>query len=198
MARLSRRFQFLKQVFSQSYNPDNAVTLSVWAPALSLAATQAIDVSFFSSSYLDVSVQRVSPRLRVTGLRLPGCPIRISADLFSFANPRGFSQLSTSFFASKSLGIPHTPFSYFTFLPISIPKNLLILKCLSSLTQIPNPNRIKYLTLAKAQQPPISFFPLIRVNERSKLSFAQVRHCGFAPLHLDCDVASLKHRAAYL
>ena len=42
-----------------SYNPDIAVTISVWALSLSLAATQEIDVSFFSSSYLDVSVQRV-------------------------------------------------------------------------------------------------------------------------------------------
>ena len=32
------------------------------------------------------------------------------------ASPRGFSQLTTSFFASKSLGIPHTPF--FTFLQL--------------------------------------------------------------------------------
>ena len=45
---------------------------------------------------------------------LPGCPIQISPDRISFANPRSFSQLTTSFFASKSLGIPHTPF--FTFL----------------------------------------------------------------------------------
>ena len=44
---------------------------------------------------------------------LTGCPIRISADHVSFANPRGFSQLTTSFFASKSLGIPHTPFLTF-------------------------------------------------------------------------------------
>ena len=128
LAQLSRWFQFLNQVFMQSYNPRNAVTLQVWAPALSLAATQAIDVSFFSSSYLDVSVQRVCSRLRVTSFCLPGCPIRISADLFSFANPRGFSQLSTSFFASKSLGIPHTPFSYFTFTYFVISLKLLILR----------------------------------------------------------------------
>ena len=32
---------------------------SVWAPSLSLAATQEIDFSFFSSGYLDVSVPRV-------------------------------------------------------------------------------------------------------------------------------------------
>ena len=38
-----------------------------------------------------------------------GCPIRISPDLFPFADPRRFSQLSTSFFAFGSLGIPRTP-----------------------------------------------------------------------------------------
>lgn len=38
-----------------------------------------------------------------------GCPIRTPADQFVFANPRSFSQLITSFFASESLGIPHTP-----------------------------------------------------------------------------------------
>ena len=44
---------------------------------------------------------------------LPGCPIRRSADRGIFAPPRSFSQLITSFFASESLGILHTPF--FTF-----------------------------------------------------------------------------------
>ena len=37
-----------------------------------------------------------------------GCPIRISTDQFVCANPRSFSQLITSFFASESLGIPRT------------------------------------------------------------------------------------------
>ena len=37
-----------------------------------------------------------------------GFPIRIPADQFVFADPRSFSQLITSFFASESLGIPHT------------------------------------------------------------------------------------------
>ena len=45
----------------------------------------------------------------VTGSLPPGCPIRTSADLFAFADPRGFSQLVTSFFASESPGIPHAP-----------------------------------------------------------------------------------------
>src|SRR6188768_3954275 len=38
-----------------------------------------------------------------------GCPIRKSTDQFVCANPRSFSQLITSFIASESLGIPHTP-----------------------------------------------------------------------------------------
>ena len=40
-----------------------------------------------------------------------GCPIRISVDQCIFAPPHRFSQLITSFIASESLGIPHTPFS---------------------------------------------------------------------------------------
>ena len=40
---------------------------------------------------------------------IAGCPIRISADHIVCANPRSFSQLITSFFASGSQGIPHTP-----------------------------------------------------------------------------------------
>ena len=40
---------------------------------------------------------------------LPGCPIRRFADRGIFAPPRNFSQLITSFFASESLGILHSP-----------------------------------------------------------------------------------------
>ena len=53
--------------------PQHARTL-VWALSLSLAATQEIDVSFFSSSYLDVSVQRVGSSFDVTGLQPAGLP----------------------------------------------------------------------------------------------------------------------------
>ena len=53
---------------SQSYYPAHAVTCAVWAPSISLAATLEIDVSFFSSSYLDVSVQRVGSPCGVSGL----------------------------------------------------------------------------------------------------------------------------------
>ena len=41
---------------------------------------------------------------------MTGCPIRISPDQVLFADPRRFSQLSTSFIASGSLGILRSPF----------------------------------------------------------------------------------------
>ena len=48
-----------------------------------------------------------------------GCPIRISTDQFVLANPRSFSQLITSFFASESLGIPRAPLiTYFYLITI--------------------------------------------------------------------------------
>ena len=86
-------------------------TPRVWAIPLSLATTRGIVFTFFSCGYLDVSVPRVRLRLsRMMRSPAPGCPIRISADHWAFAPPRGFSQLITSFFASESQGIPHAPF----------------------------------------------------------------------------------------
>ena len=93
---------------SWSYNPGRAVTLPVWAAPRSLAATCGITVVFSSSGYLDVSVPRVGPCFRWYLFKVPGSPIRTSADQRIFAPPRGFSQLVTSFFASESLGIPRT------------------------------------------------------------------------------------------
>ncbi len=86
----------------------------VWAVPRSLAATEGIAVAFSSSRYLDVSVPRVCFPHRSLGteslvFNQRGCPIRTSADHFVVANPRSFSQLSTSFVASKSLGILHAP-----------------------------------------------------------------------------------------
>jgi hypothetical protein len=47
VAQLSRSFNFVFTIMLQSYNPDNAETLSVWAVPVSLAATQGI-ISLFS------------------------------------------------------------------------------------------------------------------------------------------------------
>ena len=48
------------QCLPQSTTPD-VLLHQVWPLSISLAATLKIDVSFSSSAYLDVSVQRVSP-----------------------------------------------------------------------------------------------------------------------------------------
>ena len=89
----------------QSATP-KVLLLPVWPLSLSLAATQKIDVSFSSSAYLDVSVQRVAYNILfysyiVTyALIYVGFPIRKSADQYVFAVPRSLSQLVTSFFGS--------------------------------------------------------------------------------------------------
>ena len=92
----------------QSYNPNNAETLLVWANPRSIATTNGITFVFSSSGYLDVSVLRVCLLKGYYTFSIVGCPIRISADQLVCANPRSFSQLITSFIASESLGIPHT------------------------------------------------------------------------------------------
>ena len=58
---LSSNFRFLVHKISWSYNPNIAVTTLVWANPRSLATTYGITFVFFSSAYLDVSVQRVCP-----------------------------------------------------------------------------------------------------------------------------------------
>ena len=60
MATISIVFCYARScLYYGSFYPDGAVTSSVWALPRSLAATYGIDVSFFSSGYLDVSVPRV-------------------------------------------------------------------------------------------------------------------------------------------
>lgn len=79
--------------------------------SLSLAATKEIDVSFFSSGYLDVSVHRVPSSQTMDSsvgdgaLPPPGFPIRTSMVQSLLAAPHGFSQLATSFFGVWCQGI---------------------------------------------------------------------------------------------
>ena len=87
----------------------------VWALPTSLAATMGISFDFFSSAYLDVSVQQVSllyPMYsdRDNGILLPpGFPIRKSPGQSFFPAHRSFSQVSTSFFACRCQGIHQQP-----------------------------------------------------------------------------------------
>ena len=106
---LSKQFYFALHQISQSYNPKIAVTTLVWANPRSLATTNGITFVFFSSGYLDVSVLRVCPRQLPGTCKQVGCPIRKSTDQRLFAPHHSLSQLITSFIASESLGIRHTP-----------------------------------------------------------------------------------------
>ena len=74
LALLSSRFEFYPQQISWSYNPKYAVTYLVWANPRSLATTYGITFVFFSSAYLDVSVQRVCPPIGVLCLQHSGLP----------------------------------------------------------------------------------------------------------------------------
>ena len=97
------------------HNPETTVVVSVWATPRSLAATDGISIDFFSCRYLDVSV----PCVRLAHLCIqctmtghnprrvsPFGYLRIKACL---AAPRSFSQLTTSFIASRCQGIHRTP-----------------------------------------------------------------------------------------
>jgi hypothetical protein len=90
----------------------------VWANPRSLATTNGITIVFSSSGYLDVSVHRVCSSCEVTCLQHAGLPhSEIYGSIQVCANPRSLSQLITSFIASESLGIRHTPlFSLLYFL----------------------------------------------------------------------------------
>ena len=57
-----------------------------------------------------LAIPRLCIHLGTDRSSLPGCPIRRSPDPRLLATPRGLSQLSTSFIASRRLGIHHTPF----------------------------------------------------------------------------------------
>jgi hypothetical protein len=77
-------------------------TLAVWAIPISLAATDGIDFSFFSSRYLDVSV----PWVGCIYLCIQYIPVRVSRDHDSFVNS---PELFADFHALQSLLTPRHP-----------------------------------------------------------------------------------------
>ena len=82
-----------------------------------------------------------------------GCPIRISPDLYLFAVPRSFSQLTTSFFASESLGIHLTlflPSSLFGYLSNSSEKLLAFEIVLFTFRPLPFCDNVRSASLATA------------------------------------------------
>ena len=114
MVDFSKSFQFFVLRISQSYNPGIAVTIPVWAPSISLAATLEIDISFFSSSYLDVSVHRVRSSLDVTDLLSAGLP---HSDICGSTLFCKSPQLFAAYHVLLSLQEPrHPPYALYYFL----------------------------------------------------------------------------------
>ena len=93
-------------IYCRSYNPGTASTAPVWALSISIATTLDIDNFFLFLLVLRCfSSQRLLPLKGCTAFSRAGCPIQMSPDHFLFADPRSFSQLTTSFVASRSQGI---------------------------------------------------------------------------------------------
>ena len=118
MVNLSRLFLFIVARMLRSYYPAYAVTYTVWATSISLAATLEIDVSFFSSSYLDVSVQRVCPPYGVIVLLTIGLPhSEIHGSNLVCKSPRLFA----AYHVLRRLQEPrHPPYALIYFLTTSI------------------------------------------------------------------------------
>ena len=95
-------------------------TRMVWAPPLSLAATQGIDLFFLFLGLLRCFSSPGSPPLAmcspVNTRAFPrvGSPIRVPPDLRPLAAPRGVSPLAAPFLGSWCLGIHRTPFPLLT------------------------------------------------------------------------------------
>ena len=89
----------------------------VWAVPRSLATTGGI-IHLFSLPTGTKMFQFPALASIIDGcylFKVTGCPIRRFTDQGLFAPPRDLSQLITSFIASVSLGIRHTPFlTFFT------------------------------------------------------------------------------------
>jgi hypothetical protein len=81
----------------------------VWALPSSLATTLGIIIIFFSSRYLDVSVLGVGSLSSTTPSAWWVVPFGNAGIYRLCAAPPALSQLTTSFFASQTLGIHHVP-----------------------------------------------------------------------------------------
>src|SRR5882724_7683792 len=118
-----------------------------------------------------------------------GCPIRTPADHVLFADPRSFSQLTTSFFASESLGIPHTPFlTSFRFTYVLVARYTLV--HLKLFTTYFSTLFLQYVNELFARITPTSrvrmAIPLLRVGTNnavmSQFSISQRANCLLLPI----------------
>ena len=98
MVTLSKAFHFTPLLILQSYNPNIAETILVWARPCSIATTKGITIVFFSSGYLDVSVLRVCLLCRI--------PVNRWVAPFGYFRVISYLHLSKTF---RSLSRPSSP-----------------------------------------------------------------------------------------
>ena len=113
--RLSRRFRFLTCSLWKLLQP--RMRLDAHGLGSSPFARHYSGNRFFLSSPAGTKMFQFpafAALARCTHFMRAGFPIRTPPDHFPFADPRSFSQLTTSFLASGSLGIPRSPFSSFS------------------------------------------------------------------------------------
>ena len=94
----------------RSYNPEGARSLGLGCSLFARHYSGNHSIIFFSSSYLDVSVQRVGSPFGVLYLQYSGLShSEIWGSNTCVQFPPSLSQLTTSFIASQSQGIHHAP-----------------------------------------------------------------------------------------
>ena len=133
METLSKVFYLIDHSMSQSYNPNNAETLLVWAVPFSFATTKGITDCFLFLRVLRCFSSPGLPPFGYYTFSIVGCPIRKSSDHRLCASHRSLSQLVTSFIASKSQGIHRTPLLTF----LMIIRNFMYLFSICQRTFIP-------------------------------------------------------------
>ena len=144
MAQLSRWFSLITVSKCSPTTPGQHAAL-VWAIPFSLATTQGITIVFFSSRLLRCFSSGGWLSFRVIHLQC----IRLShSEIFGYiclcAAPRSLSQLTTSFIASQTQGIHHTPLIALKILNV-IMSELSLHICYSLITTYLFPNMSKNL-----------------------------------------------------
>ena len=136
------------------------------------------------SCFLFLQVLRCFSSLRsplfaeMSGLQPDGLPHSDICGSTLLTTPHSFSQFSTSFFASKSLGIPHTPLQRFSEL-----LRLVIVDCCTTCQRTPCPSWA-VLPFTEILNPHYKPNPKVHKNKTSQIHSTPlcVENNGFEPL----------------
>jgi hypothetical protein len=125
-------------------------------------------------------------RLLLQVFNLEGFPIRTSADQRSFAPSRSFSQLTTSFVASGSQGIPHTPLIRFLLLvELLQPFSFILVLKRSFLARLLSITLLYFSIPSLVNELFVLFYPLSGISQAKLHTILREEHngniCGVEP-----------------